>query len=396
MYFAKGKRSRIRYFLGIGFGFVLPYKERQRYLMRELKKFEGCLLGGAAGDALGYGVEFKSREEIKTKYGEGGITRYELKDGKALISDGTQMTMFTANGILFGATREQVNGVMAPVCHYIHKAYKDWLRTQMPALFKDDDVVSWIYYLKDLRAKRAPGSTCLYALSSGFMGTPEHPINMSKGCGGMIRVAPIGLYFDKDEYGTERIDLMAAKAAAITHGHPLGFLSAAAFVHIINNAAYTDENLYNIVYDCMDMLDGTESTYPEAMSLKMLLEKAVRLAGRELDDAEAVRRLCPNGGLCGDEALAVGVYASLKYQNSFEKAIVAAVNHSGDSNSTGLVTGSIMGAYLGIDAVPDYYLENMELKNEIRTLAGDLFLGCPENAEKDANWRKKYIECKGN
>ncbi|MBQ2942541.1 MAG: ADP-ribosylglycohydrolase family protein [Clostridia bacterium] len=360
--------------------------------MRELRKFKGCLLGGAAGDALGYAVEFKSLDEIRKKYGENGITRYELKDGKALISDGTQMTMFTANGILFGATRERVKGVMAPVCHYIHKAYKDWLRTQMPSLFKDEDIISWIYHLRTLQSKRAPGNTCLYALSSGVMGTLESRLNSSKGCGGMMRVAPIGLYFDKEEYGTERIDLIGAKSAAITHGHPLGFVSAAAMVHIINNAAHTDENLYNIVYDCLDTLDGTKETYPETQELIDLIERAVKLAGREIDDTDAIRRL-GGSGLLAEEALAIGVYCSLKYQNSFEKAIVAAVNHSGDSNSTGLITGSIMGAYLGIDAVPDYYLENLELRSELEELATDLFTGCPDDIDFNEGWNRKYIKC---
>lgn len=360
--------------------------------MRELKKFRGCLLGGAAGDALGYAVEFKSIEEIKKKYGENGITRYELKDGKALISDGTQMTMFTANGILFGITREKLQGVMAPVCHYLYKAYKDWLKTQMPSFYRDEDIVSWIYYLKPLQAKRAPGNTCLYALSSGFMGSLENPLNSSKGCGGMVRVAPIGLYYDKEEYGTERIDLIGAKAAAITHGHPLGFVSAAAMVHIINNAAYTDENLYNIIYDCLDALEGAKETYPETQSLIDLIERAIKLAGREMDDAEAIRRLGGSAWV-GEEALAIGIYCSLKYQNSFENAIVAAVNHSGDSNSTGAITGSIMGTYLGADAIPSWYLENLELKNELEELAGDLFLGCPDDAETDEHWRRKYIQC---
>lgn len=360
--------------------------------MRELKKIKGCLLGGAAGDALGYAVEFKSAEEIKKKYGDGGITRFELKDGKALVSDGTQMTMFTANGILFAVTREAVQGVMAPVCHYIHKAYKDWLKTQMPSFFKEEDVISWVYHLKAMQAKRSPGNTCLYALSSGIMGTLENPLNSSKGCGGMMRVAPIGLYFDKEEYGTERIDLIGAKAAAITHGHPLGFVSAAAMVHIINNAAYTDENLYNIVYDCLDALQGVKETYPETQALIDLLERAVRLAGREIDDAEAIRRL-GGVGWVGEEALAIGVYCSLKYQNSFEKAIIAAVNHSGDSNSTGSVTGSIMGTYLGVEAIPSYYLDTLEMKDELTILAKDLFTGCPDHAEFDPSWKKKYIQC---
>ena len=94
-----------------------------------------------------------------------------------------------------------------------------------------------------------------------------------------------------------------------------------------------------------------------------------------------------------EEALAIGIYCSLKYQNSFEKAIVAAVNHSGDSNSTGLITGSIIGAYLGVDAIPDYYLENLELRAEIEELASDLFTGCPDDIDFNEGWNRKYIKC---
>lgn len=86
------------------------------------------------------------------------------------------MTMFTANGILFGATRERLNGIMAPVCHYIHKAYKDWFRTQMPGLFKDEDIVSWIYYLRAIQSKRAPGKhlpLCAVVRRYGRIGTSD-------------------------------------------------------------------------------------------------------------------------------------------------------------------------------------------------------------------------------
>ena len=74
--------------------------------MKSLDKFKGCLLGGAAGDALGYAVEFLDEPGIVKKYGKNGITSYDLSDGKALISDDTQMTLFTANGMLLGTTRE--------------------------------------------------------------------------------------------------------------------------------------------------------------------------------------------------------------------------------------------------------------------------------------------------
>jgi ADP-ribosylglycohydrolase len=68
--------------------------------MRNIDKFRGCLAGGAVGDALGYAVEFMSESEIFGAYGPRGITEYELQGGVAQISDDTQMTLFTLNGLL--------------------------------------------------------------------------------------------------------------------------------------------------------------------------------------------------------------------------------------------------------------------------------------------------------
>ena len=64
-------------------------------------RIRGSLVGGAVGDALGYPVEFMSYAGIVRKYGDNGIVRYELdmNSGKALISDDTQMTLFTACGL---------------------------------------------------------------------------------------------------------------------------------------------------------------------------------------------------------------------------------------------------------------------------------------------------------
>ena len=71
----------------------------------------GCLIAGAAGDALGYEVEFMSRGAIMSRFGEHGITKFALRNGKALISDDTQMTLFTANGMLMGLTRGYMRGI---------------------------------------------------------------------------------------------------------------------------------------------------------------------------------------------------------------------------------------------------------------------------------------------
>ena len=199
--------------------------------MKNLSKYSGCLIGGAAGDALGYAVEFLSIDEIRRTYGERGIQRYVSASGKALISDDTQMTLFTANGLLLGKTRARMRGISGPVEGYIHRAYLDWLYTQT-GKSPQNYQYTWLRNVKRLHAQRAPGNTCLNALASGVCGTIDRPVNNSKGCGGVMRVAPIGLYLcehDDEAYVTE----LGAKAAAVTHGHPLGFIPAAALVNII-------------------------------------------------------------------------------------------------------------------------------------------------------------------
>ena len=77
-----------------------------------------------------------------------------------------------------------------------------------------------------LHHQRAPGMTCLSALGSGRPGTTDRPVNESKGCGGVMRVAPAGLA------GGAPFTL-GGQAAALTHGHPSGYLAAAAFAQMI-------------------------------------------------------------------------------------------------------------------------------------------------------------------
>ena len=107
--------------------------------MRDLDKFRGCLLGGAAGDALGYEVEFMKAPAIFRRFGSGGITEYALRDGVARISDDTQMTLFTAAGLMVGTTRGMMRGIMGDYSDYIAYCYKDWLRTQHPGVLPEGE-----------------------------------------------------------------------------------------------------------------------------------------------------------------------------------------------------------------------------------------------------------------
>ena len=72
----------------------------------------------------------------------------------------------------------------------------------------------------------------------------------------------------------------------------------------------------------------------------------------------------------GDEALAIAI-ACVESQPSFVAGVLAAVNHSGDSDSTGSIAGNILGALHGVVAIPTRWLDDLELRDEIEQLARD-------------------------
>ena len=122
-------------------------------------KIRGSLIGGAIGDALGYQIEFK--RNIKDKE----IINYQ--NNKGIISDDTQMTLFTANALLWRETRGHLRGIAMPPVRAIYESYLDWLDTQNNT--NNHNSISWIKEIPELNIKRDPGNTCLNALSSGKM-----------------------------------------------------------------------------------------------------------------------------------------------------------------------------------------------------------------------------------
>lgn len=359
--------------------------------MKNLSKFRGCLIGGAAGDALGYAVEFQSLDGIRRKFGEKGIQRYEKINGKAIISDDTQMTLFTANGILLGITRGKMRGIMGPLETYIYYSYLDWLYTQTSKSIEEYQY-TWLRNVKRLHARRSPGATCLDALMSGMLGTIDDPINNSKGCGGVMRVAPVGLYLcdhRNENYVTE----LGAKVAAITHGHPLGFIPAAALVNIIYNCfSERFSSLEKLIKHSIEFTSDMFSKFDETKAFVNLMNKVIELSKSKNEDIKNILTL--GEGWVADETLAIAVYCSLKYQNDFKKAVTASVNHGGDSDSTGAVTGNILGAWLGIEKIPQYFIDDLELIDVIEEIAKDLYNDCQMDEYSDYRdevWADKYI-----
>lgn len=364
--------------------------------MRDIDRFRGCLIGGAAGDALGYAVEFMRDTDIFRRYGVDGITEYDLTSGVARISDDTQMTLFTATGLLIGTTRGRTRGIMGSYPDYIRFSYLDWLKTQEERYpLPEEYHYSWLADVPELFSPRAPGGTCLSALRAGGHGTIERPINNSKGCGGVMRVAPIGLYFNDKRLDIEEVDRIGAEAAAITHGHELGYIPAAALVHIVYRLSQDDVAIEDAIQDA---IDAAKAMWPRTAGLERfvsLMDMALELAHGSEKDIDAIRQL--GEGWVAEETLAIAAYCAAKYPDNFDKAMIASVNHSGDSDSTGAVTGNIIGAKLGLAGIPRKYIEKLELVDIIQEIADDLWHDCrirEGDSDIDPAWEMKYIHNK--
>ncbi len=358
-----------------------------------LDQFLGCLIGGAVGDALGYSIEFLDERTIFRKYGKRGITRYDLSSGKAIVSDDTQMSLFTANGLLNVATQNQRSGLNLSYRAGIRLAYQDWYRTQMAPLRNPIHEVgnTWIFQAPVLHYWRAPGGTCLNALERGGYGRVDQPINCSKGCGGVMRVAPIGLYFYES---LPKAMQVGAEAAALTHGHELGYLPAAMLSYMVGYLVQ-DSN-HTIKQAALKALDEMDTLFFQAFHLqefKDLMSQAISLSTSNLPDLEAIHEL--GEGWVGEEALAIALYCALKHADDFEQGIVAAVNHKGDSDSTGAIAGNILGAHLGLQAIPSYFVEDLDVKELLFELGYDLYEGLPKKEEdksiREKAWNHKYL-----
>lgn len=318
---------------------------------RNQDSFRGCLVGGAVGDALGWPVEFHSLHEVKKIYGENGIQDLVVNHkGVAEITDDTQLTLFTAEGII----SEEPIGVY---CSYLH-----WLKTQGVETHLPAKIESWLMNVPEMHARRSPGITCLKALQSGQCGSVTSPINDSKGCGGVMRVAPAGLFYPVEEAFQKGMEF-----AAITHGHPLGYLSAGAFSYLIA-MIMEGHSLLLSVENTLQKLSG----YAEAKECILKIKQAVELAKSEIEPEDAIKRL-GLGWIC-EEALAIGLYCSLKYQHHLPSALIHAVNHDGDSDSTGSITGNIVGALHGYSQIPESWVKHLELKDVIIQIADELWM----------------------
>ncbi|MFJ1887551.1 ADP-ribosylglycohydrolase family protein [Streptomyces sp. NPDC088170] len=344
-------------------------------------RVRGCLLGGAIGDALGNPVEFLSLAGIRRAHGEHGVQGL-LPDDEGVVgrvTDDTQMTLFTAEGLIRAHSRAVSKGGGTEDggagTRIVRNAYLRWLDTQNhpvpPARGGDNPVrTGWLRQQPWLYARRAPGNACLTGLVTGHVPEPTGrlgdpgPVNTgSKGCGTVMRSAPFGLVARDAEEGFR----LAYWCAQITHGHPTGAYAAGAFAAIVAHLLEGDST-EGAVLRAMELL----RRHPGHEETTAALRAAVDLAAQGAPTGEKVETL--GAGWVAEEALAIAVYCALVLPGADQvgRSLLLSVNHSGDSDSTGAVCGNLLGARHGDVRLPPSWLVATEGRSVITEVADDL------------------------
>jgi ADP-ribosylglycohydrolase len=345
-------------------------------------RVRGCLVGGALGDALGAGIEFDSLEAIRAAHGEQGVTDLVPAFGRrGAVTDDTQMTMFTMEGLIRAHVRRETGAWHPPTD--VHRAYLRWATTQADwGPDERDPHTGWLAREEWLYARRAPGRACLSGLGDDRMGTLAEPKNPeSKGCGTVMRSAPFGLLVGWDP---ALVFQLAIECAAQTHGHPTGYLAAGAFAVVVHALAHA-EALEAAVLRAIGLL----AAHPGHEETTVALRRALGAVRQGPPTAERVAEL--GEGWTAEEALSIGVYCALVAED-VRHGLLLAVNHSGDSDSTGSVCGNLLGVQHGDTALPPGWVAELEGRGTLLQLADDFAMEMTQAAELNAvpAWLTRY------
>lgn len=277
------------------------------------------LLGGMMGDALGAEVEFLDAEAAERRFG----SRFRLIPHQGVmgaVTDDTQMSLFVAEGLIDAGPDAPEGAVSASV----HAALLRWLDTQSGLPPRGGH---GLCLDQRLRARRAPGLTCLSGLSSAS-GPDDRARNGSKGNGTIMRVAPIALWGPADRVGP-----LAERLSYQTHGHPTAAVASGAWAVLIRALADGAR-----IREAAEMSKAWAAGRPDSAETISAFEAAMTLTPRGPAEHTAA---FGNAGTA-EVALAHALNACLRAGDACS-AYEAAVVHGGDSDTVGSVAGNALG-----------------------------------------------------
>lgn len=353
---------------------------------KRIASYRGCLLGLAVGDAMGYTVDNKTWTEISDDYGPNGLLGYDLVNGCADISSYTQLTAFLCNGLLLAAIRgnQQYSKFMA-------LSLREWAKSQQFRATAEK-TACWLAQVPQMRRRHCMDTRMLDALNRDTLGTPEKPVLHSTTPGAITAAVAVGMGVLPANIEPRQIGRLGAEAVAFTHGDPESFLSGAFVAYSI--AGILQEPGTSLRTHFLHAAEAVEAlfgeTFPQTAAVIDRIKYAMSLTmDGELTPLAAMTLL---GCTTAAECAAGAVYASMIHAANFDEGIIVAVNHSGRSAAVGALTGAFLGARLGADALPEFYLESLEPVDVLSELADDMTQAKIVMRIFDDSWDQKYVQ----
>ncbi len=222
-----------------------------------------------------------------------------------------------------------------------------------------------------------------------------HPCNSFDSPGCLGAAVSVGAFFAPERMAAYDVGTLGAEVVALTQGDATTFLSGAVTAYIVAGILQDPEmSLREHFLQAADVVAAQfGAQYPQAETLKRLLHRATLLASNTLlPPRDALEHL---GCTTYAESLAGAMYVCLVSEMDFDGAMVLAVNQSGRSAAVGALTGAFLGARLGAEKIPNFYLEGLESVQVLAEVAEDLLEGCPMGRGAgffDDTWDQKYIQ----
>ncbi len=339
--------------------------------------YRGCLLGLAVGDAMGYTVNSHTLGEIQEDYGPGGLQGYDPVNGYADITSYTQLAAFTANGLLYGLTLGRKNGTMSPFIQYIARSHWEWASSQQ-MMDRPSRTACWLFREKAMCQRHCLDTRMKEIILRKQLRTPEEPGNTMNTPTSLTAAVGVGLFYDPADMDPGEINRLGMEAVALTHGDPQAFLPGALVTALVSRSLREPQlPLETLIGDVLEQFrEQFSHDYGRQVNqITNLLKMAQSLsADPTVAPMDAMERLqCKTGA----QVLAGCVYALLTGGEDFDRTLITAVNHFGASAAVAALAGAILGARLGVEALPEFYLECLEPRDILQELADDLYQGCP-------------------
>lgn len=355
-------------------------------MAENLNAYRGCLLGLAVGDAMGMPVDDMTWDEIRKNYGPHGLLGYDLKSDFAEITSYTQVAAYICNALLLSATRGKGDKML----DYVKLGLREWTRSQQ---FARDPEASycWVAKLPAFRRRHCRDARMLDTLRLAAMGFPQQGPNKYNTPGSLTAAIAVGMFYNPKRMEPLQVGELAAQIVSITHGDPTAFLSGAVLAYAITGILMEPDMPLEEQFSAAisAMYHQYRSNCSEVQTVADVLTEAVERAKGAEPMGEVMESLqCYSAMNC----LAGAFYASLANSEDFDTAMITAVNHSGYSSAVAGITGAILGAKMGYDALPDFYLESLEPVRDLCALADDMVSFTPIKGLFDDDWDQKYVQ----